>query len=246
MSVVLPFRSTTRRLMCVPVCIWLLVPPALGAPNKPKRNGQSQVQGDSLDAYLRRAQQWTAPYTPTTGSLWNPDGRMSDLASDDKPRYIGDQITIQLAESTSSALQGSVQTQRNFSASSSVGAFLGKTSAASAAQNLFSPTSSQNLNGKGQTALSTTLSTRLGANVVAVLPNGLLVVEARRDVEVTNQHQTLILRGIVRRDDVQPNNVVLSTAISHLEVSLVGKGVISDGTRPPTKVVRLLLHIFGF
>jgi flagellar L-ring protein FlgH len=54
------------------------------------------------------------------------------------------------------------------------------------------------------------------------------------------------VRGIVRRDDVQPTNVVLSTAISHLEVTLIGKGVISDGTRQPNIVVRTLLRILNF
>ena len=210
------------------------------------KKANTAAKPDSLDAYLKNARVTAAASAVSTGSLWHVDGLMADLASDDKPRYVGDQLTIQLAEATSSALQGSVQTQRSFNASSGISALFGTNKSTSTLQNLFSPTSTQNLNGKGQTALSTTLNTTFGANVVEVLPGGLLVIEARRDVEVTEQKQTLIVRGIVRRDDVLPSNVVLSTSISHLEVTLIGKGVISDGTRQPNIVIRTLLRILNF
>ena len=199
----------------------------------------------ALDAYLAQFPT-QAEYMPTTGSLWYPSGRMSDLGSDVKGRYAGDQVTIQLAESTTSALQGSVQTSRTLTASSSISAFFGKVGGGSAAQNIFSPNSSQALTGKGQTALATSLDTTLAANVARVLPNGLLVIEARREVEVSEQRQTMVLRGIVRSQDISPNDVVLSTAVSHLEVTLDGKGVLTESTRQPGLIVRTLLHFFNF
>jgi flagellar L-ring protein precursor FlgH len=199
---------------------------------------------DSLDTYLATARKGAAQYAPTTGSLWDPNGRMSDMATDAKARYVGDLVTINIAESTNSAQQESAQTTRTFSASSSLAALLGTTGARE--QNLFSPSSSQALNGKGQTALSTSLTTTLAASVMEVLPSGMLVIEARRDVEVTNQKETMVLRGVIRREDLSPTNAVSSTAITHLEVSVKGNGVISEGTRPPNVVVRVLLRIFGF
>lgn len=211
-----------------------------------KLTPKKQPQADSLDDYLAkaRASGESSEYAATTGSLWNPAGRLSDMATDAKARYIGDLVTINIAESTSSAQQGSVQTSRSFSASSSLAALLGTTGPT--AQNLFSPNSSQALTGKGQTALTTSLTTTLAANVVEVLPDGQLVIEARRDVGVTDQKETMILRGIIRREDLSPQNAVSSRAISHLEVSLAGNGVISDGTRQPNVVVRTLLRILNF
>jgi len=201
---------------------------------------------DSLDQYLTRARRWVGSYSPTTGSLWYPDGRLSDVGSDTKSHAIGDMVTIQLVESTNSSQQGTVQTQRTLAASSNISAFFGVPGSRSAMQNIFSPNSSQALNGKGQTTLQTTLSTTLAGNVVEVLPNGYMVIEASRDENVTDQRQTLVLRGIIRRDDISPANVVLSTAISQLEVSIKGKGVISDGTRQPNAIVRFMLRILGF
>ena len=200
---------------------------------------------DSLDAYLATARK-SMPDDDfrTTGSLWDPNGRMSDLTTDTKARFVGDLVTINIIESTSSSQQESAQTSRAFSASSSLAALLGTTNAR--AQNLFSPNSTQSLNGKGQTALATSLTTTLAASVTEVLPNGNLVIEARRDVLVTNQKETMILRGIIRREDLSPTNVVASTAISHLEVSLKGNGVISETTREPNVIVRILLRVLNF
>jgi|SRR5579863_4417589 len=201
-------------------------------------------QPDPLDQYLKTARVAALVNEPTTGSLWRSNGTMADMASDDKARYLGDEVTIQLAESTTSAQQGSVQTARTMSASSGVTAFFGLSNPA--ASNLFSPNSTQTLAGKGQTSLTTSLITTIGANVVEVLPDGLLVIEAQRQVRVTDQNETIVLRGIVRRSDLSPANVVLSTSISHLEVNVVGKGVITEGTHPPNPIIRIMLRVLGF
>jgi flagellar L-ring protein FlgH len=210
-----------------------------------KTKSSKSPSTDSLDAYLATARQPAPTDVPTLGSLWDPHGRMSDLATDTKARFVGDLVTINIVESTNSAQQESAQTSRAFSASSSLAALLG-TINNPRAQNLFSPSSTQSLNGKGQTALATSLTTTLAASVAEVLPNGNLVIEARRDVLVTNQKETMILRGIIRREDLSPANVVASTAISHLEVSLKGNGVISESTRAPNVIVRILLRVLNF
>jgi flagellar L-ring protein precursor FlgH len=227
----------------------LLASQALGtqAAGKPKRSSkQQQQQQSSLDVYLQHARQWALPNTPTPGSLWNPEGRLSNLASDAKAYHSGDLVTIALSESTTSALQSSVQTQRTFNASSNMGNMMGGVGQKAAINALLNPSSSQVLNGKGQTQLSTSLVTTLAASVIEVLPNGLMVIEAKRDVNVTNQKQTVALRGVIRAEDVSPNNVVQSTAISHLEVDVTGKGVVTEGTHSPSPVMRVLLRIFGF
>ncbi|HUK54712.1 MAG TPA: flagellar basal body L-ring protein FlgH [Candidatus Binatia bacterium] len=200
----------------------------------------------ALSDYLDRERQQGAAMPATRGSLWAPLGRFATLASDVTARRVGDVIGIQLVESTTSQQQGSLQTQRTFSASSGISAFFGTPGPTSGIQNLFSPASSQTLNGKGQTALSTTLQSTLAGTVVEVLPNGQLVVQAVREMEVSNEKQTMVLRGVVRPEDLSIGNTVLSTQVALLEVHLKGAGAMSDGTRPPTRLMRFLLHIFGF
>ena len=234
---------------CVAACIMsvLVLSQTAGSQSLKKSKGKGpQDNKDALEVYLESARKWANANSPTDGSLWNANGRMSDLASDAKARRVGDLVTIALSESTTSALQSSVQTQRTFNASTNFGNMIGGVGQKAAINALLSPSSSQVLNGKGQTALSTSLATTLAANVVEVLPNGLMVIEARREVNVTNQKQTVTLRGVIRQEDLSPNNVIQSTAISHLEVDVAGKGVITEGTHPPNPIIRFLLRVVGY
>jgi flagellar L-ring protein precursor FlgH len=82
--------------------------------------------------------------------------------------------------------------------------------------------------------------------VVAVLPSGNLVIAAERSIVMNHERQSIVLRGVVRPGDVGPDNTVVTNAISNLELELKGKGVISDGTRPPHPVLRAILRILNF
>ena len=73
-------------------------------------------------------------------------------------------------------------------------------------QNLFSPSSSRTLNGQAQTSSDSSLNTSLSGRVVDVLPNGFLVIEAVRQMFMNNQHQTVIIHGVVRPGDINSNN----------------------------------------
>ena len=77
------------------------------------------------------------------------------------------------------------------------------------------------------------MSTTLTGRVAAVLPSGTLVVEAERQITMNNQHETVVLRGLVRPGDLDAANTVLSNNVGDLEVEVKGKGIISEGTRPP-------------
>ena len=79
-----------------------------------------------------------------------------------------------------------------------------------------------------------------------MLSNGMLVIEAARQVEFSQQTQTIILRGLVRPEDISQQNQVLSTAISSLELEVRGKGIINDYTHRPNVLVRLLQKVLIF
>ena len=82
--------------------------------------------------------------------------------------------------------------------------------------------------------------------MIEVLPNGMLVVEAARQVEFSQQTQTIILRGLVRPEDISQQNQVLSTAISSLELEVRGKGIINDYTHRQNPLIRLLQKVLIF
>jgi flagellar L-ring protein precursor FlgH len=84
------------------------------------------------------------------------------------------------------------------------------------------------------------------AQVIAVLPSGNLVIEAQRKIFMNNQHEDIIIRGVVRPNDIGSNNTVPSTALSNLEIEMKGKGIIADSTRRPNRITRALLWLVGF
>jgi len=223
----------------------LLVATSAGVAKTKKDKNVNDMAADSLAQYIERVRATTAS-SPTLGSLWVPQGRFSNLPGDDKARNVNDTIIINVVEQTTAAADSSVKSARTFSASSSISALAGLVKANNGLQNLFSPQSSQALNGQAQTASDSSLVTSLAAQVVSVLPNGFLIVEAIRQIEMNNQRQTLVIRGVIRPSDIAVDNSVLSTQVNDLEVRLNRKGVVSDSVRPPNKLVRAILKLVGF
>ena len=202
----------------------------------------------SLDDYLRQfpaTTQTPAEAVTATGSLFAAKGVLTDLAADYKASRVGDPVFIAIVEQTTAANSSSVNTKRDFTAKTGIDGLAGKLNT-SGVQTIFSGTGSAQLQGAGQAASQLQLRTTLAGQVVAVLPNGNLVVEARRSVQVNNEKQTVILRGMVRPADLGRGNSVFSTQLSNLELDVKGKGVLSDSTRPPNIIIRTLLKLVGF
>lgn len=240
-------RRTFSNPSCVAVAAMTLLlayVPVASAGHKAKANPNDTNQ--ALVDYIARVRATSVDSVGLDGSLWSPQARWANLAIDDKAHNVGDIVTILLSDSFSSTANSAVKTARTFNASSGVSAAFGSVSATSGWQNLFSPNSSATLNGAGQSAVTSTLNVTLAGQVMDVLPNGMLVVQAARNMFVANERQTIIVRGVLRPDDISPADVASSSSLTNLEVEVKGKGVISDGTRPPNAVIRTILKILNF
>jgi flagellar L-ring protein precursor FlgH len=232
-----------RSLECI--LLILLVAEGSEASQDKKEKSANDAAAESQAQYIQRVRA-TAASNSALGSLWVPQGRFTDLPADDKARNVNDTIIINVVEQTTAEGDSSVKSARTFAASSSISALGGLVKANNGLQNIFSPQSSQALNGAAQTTSDSSFSTSLAAQVVSVLPNGYLVVEAVRHMVMNNQRQTLLVHGVVRPSDIAVDNSVLSYQIFNLEVQLIGKGVLSDGVRPPNKLINAILKLVGF
>jgi flagellar L-ring protein precursor FlgH len=197
-------------------------------------------------AYIARLQQKpdSAADEHTVGSLWSPNSSLGDFSVDYKAHHLNDTITIQVAVQTSAAQSGTVDSERTFSTSSAITGVMGRSPAST--NPLLSGNSSQALKGQGSTASNTAFATSLTGSVIAELPNGNLVVEAERQIFMNNQHENIIVRGMIRPGDIGPSNTVSSTALSNLEIEMKGKGIISDGVRPLNPITRVVLWLLNF
>jgi flagellar L-ring protein precursor FlgH len=200
---------------------------------------------DSLAQYIAHAQTESAAPAPTPGSCWVDAGRMASLSADYKARAAGDLITIVVVQGLTSSSTGDVATARTFNASSGITSLPGKIKVGGVSS-LLGLQSSETLSGKGQADTTSSLTTTLAGRVAAVLADGNMVIAAERVINMNNEKQTILLRGIVRRGDIGPGNTVASNTIGNLELEIKGKGVISDGVRPPHPLLRAILRILNF
>ena len=72
------------------------------------------------------------------------------------------------------------------------------------------------------------LTLRVTAEVLDVKPNGTLVLQAKKHMKNDEEEETLILSGICRVEDVTPDNTVLSTQLSDVNLTKNHKGAVSD------------------
>jgi flagellar L-ring protein precursor FlgH len=97
--------------------------------------------------------------------------------------------------------------------------------------------------GTGTTANNQTFTASIAVVVKDVTPEGNLLIEGTKWIKVNKESQNLTLTGIVRTDDVQPGNTVLSQNIANAKISVDGKGLIADRQRRGI-LTRLLEWIF--
>lgn len=200
----------------------------------------------SLDAYLARVRAENSAVQAAPGSIWVDSGRLTRMMADVRAMRPHDLISVVVDENLAASTDGTVKNSRASNASSQVTSLFGVLHPSSALQNLVNQSSTAGLNAQGASATNSSLSTVLGGHVIEVLPNGMLVIEAARQVEFSQQTQTIVLHGVVRPEDISQQNQVLSTAISSLELEVRGKGIITDYTHRPNVLVRLLQRALIF
>ena len=183
---------------------------------------------------------------PTPGAIWSPGSLMADTARDLRASQVDDVLTIVVAESASALASGSTKAQRSSSTSNSLSKLAGLTRAAGPWANLASLSGDSQLSGAGSTSRDMAITATLTVRVAAILPNGGLVIEGFKDVQVNSERQTISVRGVVRQADIGPANTVSSDRLGQLELKVNGKGVVGDAIRRPFFLYRLLMGLLPF
>lgn len=233
------------QLISIAVGLWLVAAQTAyaGSEKKPKNTPQ-QLRADYISSLQESGAK--VPSDRTVGSLWSPSGNaLEDMSGDVKAHKLNDTIVILVAVQTTAAQSGDSSYQRTFQTASGITGLAGQINTAGL-NPLFNANSATQLSGKGATDSNTTFQTSLTGQVIAVLPSGNLVVEAQRKIFMNNQHEDVLVRGVVRPVDISPNNTVASAALSNLQIEMKGKGIIADSTRPLNPITRAILWLVGF
>jgi flagellar L-ring protein precursor FlgH len=85
--------------------------------------------------------------------------------------------------------------------------------------------------GTGTTTNNQAFTAMIAVVIKDVTPEGNFLIEGTKWLKVNKESQNLMLTGIVRPDDVQTNNQVLSQNVANAKITTDGKGLIADRQR---------------
>jgi flagellar L-ring protein precursor FlgH len=168
-------------------------------------------------------------------SLWT-QGVATSMFADKKATRVGDILTIIVQENNSTAKDSSTQTSKKTGVDASISSFLFPATASGALTKKGSlpamkMQSSTDFNGGGGVKNSETVTARVAVRVIDVLPNKNLVVEGSRQTSYSGETQDIVLRGVVRPEDITPANSVLSYNVADVSIKFVNKGGVTDSTK---------------
>lgn len=175
------------------------------------------------------------PPRPANGSLFVDNAPGSSLLGDFKASDLGDLVFIDIVEESVAVVSSGAKRSRDTGTLAGVvGGAVGTVPApgVGVAAGVLGALGTRKFEGKGETGRRSSVSARITARVLEVLPNGDLRVEAQKMVKINKEDELLQLSGIVRRRDVSADNSIPTTMVGDLRVTLNGKGVASADNAP--------------
>jgi flagellar L-ring protein precursor FlgH len=75
------------------------------------------------------------------------------------------------------------------------------------------------------------LTGSVAVSVVEVMPNGNLVLRGEKQLALTEGSEIIQVAGIIRPDDVAPNNTVQSRRLANAQIAYRGSGDLANATK---------------
>lgn len=174
------------------------------------------------------------PGNASAASLW-VDG--TNLVGDKKPGRVGDIVTVLVRENTKTKDKGKTNVKKTNDNSVSDGkgifSFL----------KAFGFNSKSDMTGDGSTERTHVAQTSITCLVTDMLPNGNLIIEGTRDVTTHEENLELKIVGVIRPEDVDANNNILSDRIANAEIGIKGRGALTR-IQKPGLLTQILQTIF--
>lgn len=154
-------------------------------------------------------------------------------------RRVGDLLTVTLVENTQANKSASTSTAKSADVSLANPTLFGASPQFNTPGFLpldsnenntlaFELSSANDFSGDGSASQSNALSGNITVTVVEVLPNRYLYVRGEKRIGINQGYEYVRLSGIVRPQDITPQNTVQSTRIGDPTISYVGEGALAD------------------
>lgn len=179
-----------------------------------------------------------SPRQQQTGSLWRDNVSANYLFTDVKAHFPGDLLTVVVIEDSSGSKEAATSTSTDTSVFGNLEEFFGLPQQLAAKNPDINPAAlikaeaKREWDGEGATTRRGKLSARITVQVTAVDPSGNLWVEGEKVVAVNHEDQHVVVNGMVRPEDINAANEVLSTRLALGKVEYYGVGVVATKQHP--------------
>jgi len=159
---------------------------------------------------------------------------MGSMYTDHKAYRGGDIVTVLVVESTQAVQSASLKTNKK----AGLEAGMGMSTWANGAQTSFPNVPSwgagaeEYQDGGGKTQRSGSLLASISARVEKVLSNGNLYIKGTKIIQINDDKQNLIIKGVIRPEDIGSNNTIYSTNVADAVIEYEGNGPIGEKTSP--------------
>jgi len=165
----------------------------------------------------------------TDGSLYQDSYGLS-LFGDRKAHFIGDVITITLSENTVSKKSSNVSVKKDSSQvfNGGAGTLLGTNPTLGNLSLDTNIAQNRKFGGNAGADQSNSLQGNITVTVAEIMPNGNLIVRGEKWMTLNSGDEFIRISGIVRPDDVAPDNTVVSTRLANAKISYSGTGSLAE------------------
>lgn len=161
-----------------------------------------------------------------TGSLYRAGYDMR-LFEDAVARQVGDILTIMLQEKTDAKKKAETGVSKE--SSGTLSAALDTSGLSTKPWSLdLDKSATRDFDGTGESEQSNSLKGNIAVVVSEVLPNGNLVVRGEKWLGLNQGDEFIRISGIVRPEDIQPDNTVSSLLVADARITYGGTGPIAD------------------
>lgn len=182
------------------------------------------------------------------GSLFS-EAEADYLFSDNRARRVGDIVLVNVVENSTGQNKANTDTTRESSMGLTVENMFGASQFPGGGQigstPLLKASTAFSHKGDGDTKRESYVTATVAARVVQTLPGGTMQIEGARQIRVNDETQILVVRGLVRPRDIQPDNSVYSTHLADAQIDFYGEGIVAEKQKPGW-LARILDNIIPF
>ncbi len=173
------------------------------------------------------------PEIRQANSLWQSG--MRSFLKDQRARNIGDILTVVVTINDEANTDNETTRNRTTTDQASLNGLVGLQNGnflKKMGTDIVDVPSSQTMAGVGKVQRTDTVATRVGAEVVQILPNGNLVIQGKQETLINYEMRQIGITGIVRPEDVANDDTITYDKIAEARITYAGHGQLMDVQQP--------------